>query len=174
MRMLVFVPPSDFKDDALKLALLFMEKWGIGYDVSSYHTGECRGSQGHVRQVSLNAKDVDIARYDGIIIIGGEGIDKYKLADFRPLSDLIIKFDKAGKRICAIGNGIKVIPRANIIKGKRVVSNQNNSIAQSVSLFHGIPSDSHFEVSGNVVTISDREVSHIEEGMQEFVSRLSA
>jgi Putative intracellular protease/amidase len=174
MRMLVFIPPSDFKDDALKLAVLFMEKWGLGYDVASYRTGECIGSQGHVRNVSFNAKDADVTRYDGIIIVGGTGIDKYKLADFRPLLDLIVKFDRGGKQICAIGTGIKVIPRANIIKGKKIVSNGDSSIIQNVALFHGLPSDKHFEVSGNIVTISDREIAYIEEGMSAFVERLGA
>ncbi len=172
MRVLVFIPPAEYKDDALKLATLFMEKWGIAYDLSSYHTGECRGSQGHITKVRINTKDARPSDYGAFVIIGGDGIDKYKLPEFRPLIDMVIKFSNENKKICAIGSGIKIIPRANIIKGKRIVSNQNGSIAQNVSLFHGIPSDKPFEIQGNITTISDKEVSFIEQGLEGFMGQL--
>ncbi len=172
MKMLIFIPPSHFKDDSLKMAKLFFSKWGIDYDVSSYTSHDCRGSQGFVQTPDINTASASHSNYDGIVLIGGDGIEGYKLYNFRPMLDMLLRFDSSKKHICGIGNSVKLIARSNIIKDKTIVAPKDKESCDLIILFHGKPSDNNFEISGNITTISDRDYESLEEGMDAFISHI--
>lgn len=172
MKMLIFIPPSHFKDDSLNMAKLFFDKWGIDYVISSYTSHECIGSQGSVQKPDINTNNVIVSNYDGILIIGGEGIEKYRLNDFRPFLDTLLRFNNEKKRICAIGNSVRTIAKSNIIKNKKIAGTTDKTSKDLVLLFRGILSDEPFEISDNILTISDREYSDLESGMIALISQL--
>lgn len=174
MKVLIFVSPSNFKDDQLKMARLFLDKWGIGYDVASYTSSEAKGSQGHVQRININMSSAIPSNYNGIIIIGGHGIENYKLYEYRPLLDTLMVFNRNRKLVCGIGSGIRPIVRANIVRDRRVAHNGDKALVDSIRLFHGIPSEKGVESDGGIITVSDREASHIEEGMQLFVETITS
>lgn len=174
MKMLIFVPPSHFKDDSLKMTKLFFDKWGVDYDVSSYTSHECMGSQGSIQKLDVNTSSASHSNYDGIVLIGGEGIEKYKLHNFRPMLDMLLRFNNSKKHICSIGNSVKLIARSNIIKDKNIVVDSDKESHDLVVLFHGKPSENNFEVSDNIVTISDKDYESLEEGLDEFMSHIGA
>jgi len=153
MRMLIFIPPKDFQDETLSMLKLFFDKWGIEYALTSYAKGECVGKHGAVVKPDLHASTADSSEYDGIIIVNGDGIDEYKLYEFRPLLDMLLLFDKNAKQIWAIGNGIKVVARANVVKGRKLAVDKNAETLRLVSLFHGEPSNADFEIDRNIVSI---------------------
>lgn len=170
--MLIFIPPSHFKDDSLNMARLFFDKWGIDYVISSYTSHKCVGSQGSVQIPEINTNNVVVSNYDGILLIGGEGIKKYKLNEFRPFLDILLKFNNGKKHICAIGNSVQIIAKSNIIKNKKIAGIAEKESRDLVLLFRGIPSNEPFEISDNVITISDNEYSHLENGMIALMSHL--
>ncbi len=174
MKILVFVSPSNFKDDQLKMARLFLDKWGIGYDVSSYTSSDAKGSQGHVQRVNVNTSSVIPSNYDGVIVIGGQGIENYKLYEYRPLLDILTIFNRNRKLVCGIGSGIRPIVRANLVRDRRIVHNNDKTLMDAIRLFHGIPSERSVESDGGIITISDREIGHMEEGMKLFVETLTS
>ena len=155
MKLLIFISPNDYKDETLERLKLILGKWGVKYFVSSYSKKECKGYHGATCMPDINTNSANTEDYDGFIIVDGKGIDSYKLYDFRPLLDLVLRFSAAKKQVCAIGNSVKVLARANIIKGMKVSTPDEEEAKRLVLLFHGIPTQEAYEMSGNILTIKD-------------------
>lgn len=157
MRVLLFIAPNDFRDESLNMVKLFFDKWGIDYKTTSFSKKECKGYHGSVCFPDVNTNVAKIDEFEGIVIIDGSGIDRYELYDYRPLLDILYNMNRSGKFIVAIGNGIKVVARANIIKDKKIALPEDNDARKLVILFHGIPSEKQIEASGNIYTISNSD-----------------
>lgn len=155
MNFLIFIAPNGFKDETLSKVRAFFDKWGIKYKVSSYSTKECRGYHGAVVDPDINTNKVNTADFDGIILLDGPGIDQYRLQEFRPLLDLILRFNTNGKYVAAVGNSLRILARSNTIKGKKVSVPNDDEIKRLVLLFHGIPSEEGIEGADNVISIGD-------------------
>jgi hypothetical protein len=153
MRFAVFVPAKDFKDESLNIVKIILAKSGIEYDIASYSRA-CIGSHGAFYKAGVNPSDVVPSRYDGFVLIDGQGIDDSAAYDYRPLLDTVMMMNSAGKRILSVGNAIKIPARANIIKGKRIAVPDLDS-KRFIVLFYGIPSESRVEISGNLITAKD-------------------
>ncbi len=169
MKMLIFIAPNDYREETLEKVRLILDKWGVKYSVSSYSKKECRGYHGAVCVPDINTNSVSTGDYDGLIIVDGKGMDAYKLYDFRPLLDLVLKFNASKKQVCAIGNSIKVLARANVVRGIKVATPDDEEAKRLVLLFHGIPSQEGYEISENVSTIRDSD--KIDMAMLEILSR---
>jgi protease I len=170
MRFLIFLAPKDFHDETFKMLRLFFDRWNVEYKITSYSKTECHGRHGEVVKPDINAGVVVPSEYDGIVLVGGSGIDSYKLFDFRPLLDLLMQFNAAHKRIIAVDSAIKVVARANIIKGKGISTPENEETKRLVLLFHGIPTQNNIEFADNIVTI--RDPASMEETLDEMISKL--
>ncbi len=171
MRFLVVIPPKDFRDESLSLMTLFLKKWGVDYDISSYTSSDCVGMHGAVSRPAVHAARVSTKDYGGIVVIDGSGIDSYKLFDYRPLLDLMIKFNDSGKYVIGIGNAVKVQARANIINGRpAAIPPSDVETKRLVMLFHGVPSDKPFVIADNLITI--RDSASMEEAMPEVLDRM--
>ena len=170
MKFMIFISPKDFKDETLSMVKMLFDRWGISYDISSYSTKECIGYHGSRSIPSINAGKVNASDYNGIFIVDGIGIDSYKLFEFRPLLDLVMQFNNAGRYVCAVDNAVKIPARANIIKNKHVAAASNDELKRLILLFHGVPADSQIEMSGNLITI--RDSGNIEESLDQLIEKL--
>jgi putative intracellular protease/amidase len=166
---LVFIAPNNFKDESLASVKLFLERWKLDYKIASYSKGECKGYHGAICKQDVSANKIAIQDYEGIILIDGLGIDEYKLYEYRPLLDLVMQFNNYNKQIIAIGNSIKLLARANIVQNKKIVSTKDNELRRLILLFHGIPSEAHMEISGNIITMDG---SSINEQISETLKKL--
>jgi hypothetical protein len=169
MRFLIFVPPKEFRDESVSLVKLFFDKWGIDYSVSSYTSSDCVGSHGAVYKPDINTSRVSSEDYNGIVLIDGNGIDLYKLYDYRPLLDLLLRFNNAKKFIVGIDNAVKIPARANIVKDRPVATDDKETI-RLVKLFHGVPSANVLELSGNLITI--KKASDVEDSMPKVLEHI--
>ena len=170
MKILIFIAPNDYKDETLEKLKLLLSKWGVKYVISSYSKKECRGYHGAVCMPDVNTNSVSTEDYDGLIIVDGKGIDSYKLYDFRPLLDLVLKFGASKKQVCAIGNSVKVLARANIVKGIKVATPDDEEAKRLVLLFHGIPTNDAYAINENISTI--RDSNNMDSAVLEVLSRL--
>ena len=170
MRFLVFIAPNNFKDETLSMIKTFFNRWNVEYKVSSYSNKECNGYHGVVVKPDINTGMASASDYDGIILVDGQGIEDYKLFEYRPLLDIVYQFNDKGKIVCAVGNSIKALARANIIKSKKVSTPNDSEMKRLVLLFHGIPSESGIEIAGNIVTIKDP--MNIAEPLQEMLKSI--
>jgi len=170
VRLLVLVTPRDFKDETVSGLKLFFDKWGVEYKIGSYTNNECVGRHGAVYKPEVNASKVTALDFDGIVLVDGEGIEAYKIYEYRPLLDLVMKFNDARKHIIAVGNAVKILARANVINGKRVTAPDDNEIRRLVLLFHGVIADESVSIADNLVTIRDSD--DMDEVMGKVLSHL--
>ncbi len=152
MRFLVYVPQTEFTDETLSTVELFLNKWGIGYDVASLGVGFCNGVRGARRKVDLDLSSAMKEEYDGIIITDGKGIETFRTYEYRPFLDFITALNNDKKFICAVNNGIKVLARANIVRDRKIAASER-STRDMVALFRGVPSARGVEISENVITV---------------------
>ena len=170
MKLLIFVTPHEFRDESLNTVKLFLDKWNISYALTSYSNKDCVGSHGAICKLDMNTGKAHAEDFDGIVLIDGKGIEAYKIYDFRPLLDLLFKFNERKKPIIAIANSIKIPARANIIKDRKISMPEDKEAQRLVQLFHGVLSNERVEVSGNMISVSDSK--DLVEGMQKIISIL--
>lgn len=170
MRFLVIIAPKDFKDESLTMVKLFFDRWNIEYKIGSYTNGECTGYHGAVYKPDVNAHNVRVSDYEGLMIVDGSGIESSRMYEYRPLLDIILLFNSSNKYICAIGNAIKIVARANVIKDKKIAMPTDDDVARMVVLFHGIPSKEKIEIDKNIITIKDS--LNLEAPLQQLLQRI--
>ncbi len=171
MRMLLFMPSKDFSDESVAMVRLFFDRWGVAYDIASYgKADECRGSHGAVHERDADMARVAVGNYDGIVLCDGEGIEAQRLYEYRPLLDAVLILNGRGRHIIAIGNAVKILARANVIKGRRIATDgaENENM---VLLFHGTPSPRELEISGNIITM--RGARSIEHSMERVLKHMN-
>ncbi len=152
MEFLIFIPPNDFKDESVSVLKMFFERWGIKPVITSYSTKECVGAHGARYMPDINANKIDPAKYSGIALIDGPGVETYKLQEFRPFFDVLNKFNSLHKYIIAIGNAQKIAAKANVIKGKKIAAPEDKETQRVVQLFHGAISGNDSEIDGNIIS----------------------
>ncbi len=91
--------------------------------------------------------DVDCSAYSGVLIASGP--DDVLAKDERVLR-IVREIDAAGKPVASIGNGLDVLLRAGVTRGKRVTGDLRlqSAATQAGARFSGL----QVEASGNVVT----------------------
>ncbi len=170
MKFLIFIPPNDFRDESLSTIKMFFDRWNVSYQVTSYSNKECNGMHGATCMPDINANRIDPSGYDGIMFVDGAGVDSYKLQDFRPLLDMIMKFNGSKKYIGAVGNSQKVLAKANIIKGRKMAVPEDAEVKKVVQLFHGIPTDKNMEIDNNLITV--KSSGALEESLNPILEHL--
>ncbi len=170
MKFLIFIPQKDFRDETVSMLKLFFDKWDVGYQITSFTTKECMGSHGAVYTPTLHTGKASAADFDGIVLVDGKGVDEYRLYEYRPLLDILLQFSIKNKKVAGIGNAIKALARANIIKDKKISMPRDEEARRMVLLFHGVASQNAAEISGNIVTIGDS--ANLERAMQEVLGGL--
>jgi len=170
MRLLIFITPKDFKDETVSELKLFFDKWEVEYKIGSYTSNDCVGYHGAVYKPEVNVYKTSTLDFDGIVLVDGTGIESYKMYEYRPLLDLVMKFNDSRKHILAVGNAVKILARANVINGKRIAAPDDTEIKRLVILFHGVPSDENLSIADNLVTIKGSD--SIEESMGKVLSHM--
>lgn len=166
MKVAILIPPKDFKDESVSAAKLMLEKWNVQPVITSYSNKECVGAHGAVYKPDLNTGRLLPSEFDGIILIDGAGIDSYKLYDFRPLLDIVKLFSDQKKPVCAVGNAMKIVARANIIQNVKIAMPKDDESKRLVLLYRGVPSENELEFDKNVLTLNNPGM------IDEFTTRL--
>ncbi len=155
MKAAIIVPNSEFRDEAVSMSKLIFGKWGVDAHVIAESMAACRGSHGAVYKAEGTIDALDPNAYNAIILVDGEGINTQKLYDNRKLADTLKKFNAAEKPICAIGNAVKILARANVIDGKKIAVPDNEEIQRIVGIYRGLPTKEKLVFDKNIVTLRD-------------------
>lgn len=118
MRVLMVIAPEQFRDEELFEPVTLFRREGIEYEIASTRRGIAHGMLGGKAEATLALNEAKPERYDGIVIVGGTGSEKY-LWGSRELRDLLNVFAREGKVIAAICISPVVLGRAGLLKGKR-------------------------------------------------------
>lgn len=120
------------------------------------------GGRGSLVMVDRILEDVDAADMDGLVITGGESIDR--LASDEKVLTLMLRLQLANKPIAASGNGSLVMAAAGLVAGRRVTGAAG--IKKKINEAGGSYQDQKLVVDHNLVTaFSDIEVKHLVEAM---------
>ncbi len=155
MRAAIVIAPRDFKDETLARALAMFKRWGVTPVIVGLVSKECIGSHGAAVMPDMNLTKVRAADFDIIFIADGDGVEAYKIYEVAPLVDLVRAFAVENKVIAGVGNGAKVIAKANIVAGRKMAVPKNPGMEGFVKLYKGIVSQEEMECATNVMSLRD-------------------
>ena len=114
----VIISPGGFQAKELNSVREMLKRNNINYDIYSTKAGDFwdmfRIQKEAVKKV---INEIDVKKYDGIVIIGGIGVKKC-LWENKILHDKILEFNKTEKLVAAICFGPIVLVKAGILNGK--------------------------------------------------------
>lgn len=157
MRIIIVIPPKDFKDESISEITSMFKKWKVEYVFSSSIIGKCYGYHGAEVVSTTKYSDIASEDFDGMILINGPGFEEYKLYDSRIILDLFRHFNEKGKLIACIGNTIKALAKANIITNKKIAFVKDPETVRFAKLFRGIVTENLLESDGNIITATNSE-----------------
>lgn len=152
MKVVIVIPPKDFRDETVSHAKMMMEKWGVTPVIASYTAKECVGYHGAVYKPDINASRIEPSEYDALLLVNGVGVEGYKLYEFRPLLDLVKGFVSNKKIVAAIGNSVKIITKSNVITDAAIASPDDDEIKRNIRIYRGTESESEVEFDKNLLT----------------------
>jgi putative intracellular protease/amidase len=153
VKVAILVAPRDFKDETVSRLQLFFGKNDIESQIVSLTTKPCAGYHGAVVKPAMDASSIEAGAFDLLLIADGPGVESLKLYDYRPLLDVVRAFYENSRKLAGIGNGIKVLARANVIKDTRIAKTDGET-ERMVLLYRGKPSDDFVVSDGNIITAS--------------------
>ncbi|MCL5239221.1 MAG: DJ-1/PfpI family protein [Candidatus Marsarchaeota archaeon] len=151
MRVAILIAPRDFKDETVSHLQLLLGKKDVETQIASLSLKPCTGYHGAVVKPQIEAQALEPNTFDAILVADGPGVDSLKLYDYRPLLDLLKAFHESKRKIAGIGNGIKVVARANIIKDAKIAKTDEET-EKLVVLYRGKPAQDFVVADKNIVT----------------------
>lgn len=153
MKVLLVIPPENFRDEELAKPVELFEKEKIQYDIASTRKGECKGMLGARASATLTLEEVDPSVYAGIVIVGGTGSPVH-LWENEMLAQLVKYFAKNNRLVAAICLSPVVLARAGILKGKRATCYDTPLSTKEMRKGGVNLSGDAVVIDGNVITAS--------------------
>jgi protease I len=162
IRVLIVVPPKDFRRTIYDAVTGALQQAGATFDLCSTEPGSAVGNQGRSIQVDLTPDGVEPRQYEAVVFVGGPGMRA--LADDPDLVDLAQGFHQAGKVIGAIRFSAAILANADLLDGKTVTA--GDEIKSTLQSKGAVVTSAPVEVDGSIVT------GHGPEAAQAFADAL--
>ena len=147
---LLIVSKSDFEDVEYTKPRKAFDDAGLVCTVASTKTGTLKGRKGTRVQSDLELKDVVVADYDAVVIIGGNGIKK--LWQDEDAARIVREAAEQGKVLAAICAGPGILAYADVLNGKKATANPKSG-AKPIMVEHGCDyTGERVTVDGTLVT----------------------
>lgn len=114
---LFIIAPSNFRDEELFEPKAVLEKAGAETAIASRQAGTITGAGGGKANATIALSSVDVANYDAIVFIGGQGASAY-FNDAAAQKIAKDAFDK-GKILAAICIAPSILANARLLEGKK-------------------------------------------------------
>jgi protease I len=115
---LIVIPHDGFRDEELERVLDDLKKAKHHVDVGSTHHTEARGHFGMLIVPDVNVRFVEISDYDGLVFIGGRGIEEYLMDN--GIMNMIKDAFSDRKLLCAIGMAVEIFAYAGVLSSRKV------------------------------------------------------
>ncbi|MDE1825824.1 MAG: DJ-1/PfpI family protein [Candidatus Micrarchaeota archaeon] len=174
MKAMIIIPPRDFRDETVSLAMLLLGKWGVRPVIASY-LGEgksCIGAHGATYKPEINATKATSEGFDALLIVDGPGVESYKLSDFRPLVELVKDFINHKKVVAALGDSVKVVARANVITDRKVAAPSDDEVSRMIRIYRGKESKNEMEFDKFLLTAKGN--GHLEQFLDALIEGMGA
>ncbi|MFH1561524.1 MAG: DJ-1/PfpI family protein [Patescibacteria group bacterium] len=147
---LFVVPPESFRDEELFETEKVIKEAGIETELASTKVGTITGSQGGTCQAEKDLFEIDVADYQAIVFIGGEGAQFY----FEDPIALAIaeEANRQGKVLAAICIAPTILANAGVLNGKKATAfpSEKETLESVGALYIDQPVVS----DGNIITAS--------------------
>lgn len=155
---LMVIAPTNFEDLEFFVPKSILEAYGAKVTVASITTDMATGTNGALIKPDIKISDVNVKKFDAIIVVGGTGVIE-KLWDDIPLRGLLQKADKCGKIVSAICAAPPALSKAGILEGKQATMYPWDGGIKELEKYGAIYVNEEVVVSGNIVTGRNVEAS---------------
>ena len=153
MKVAILIAPRDFKDESLTHLQLLFGKKDVESRVAGLSLKNCTGYHGAVVKPQVEFAELQPSEYDVLLLMDGPGVDSLRLYEHRPLLDLIRVFHESNKVIVGIGNGIKAVAKANIVKDTKIAKTDDET-EKIVRLYRGVVTEDFVVSDKKIITVS--------------------
>jgi len=142
------IAPNKFRDEELNHPKEILENQGIAISVASKNTKNAVGALGAKVKVDLDVSEIDIRRYDALILVGGEGAMLY--FNDPQIHKIVKDAYKKEKIIGAICIAPTILANSGILKGKKVTSfpTEEKNLEQKEAIYTG----ENITTDGQIIT----------------------
>lgn len=151
-RVLIVIAPKNFHDDEFSIPFNMLKKAGVGVTVASTTTSTAIGMLGLKVTPDLSLKDVEIDKYDALVLVGGTGIVENSLPEDKVLLNIIKKAAFGGKVIAAICLAPRILAKAGVLRGKILTVWRDMDSVEIVENAGGTYIREPVVVDGNLIT----------------------
>ena len=151
MRAMLFIAPSNFRDEELFHTKEELESAGVECVVASARSGVAKGMLGREAQAS-DFREFDISDFDALIFVGGTGVEEHKLYENNEVLELAKKAAQSCKVVAAICIAPRILAKAGLLAGKRATCYKDEQTVEMLKHAGASVADSAVEVDGKIVT----------------------
>lgn len=146
----MIVAKSDFEQTEYKKTRSALDDAGIVCAIASTKVGTLKGNKGKRIESSMLLKDVNVADYDAVVFIGGNGIKKvWQNKNAHKIAQEAVKQDKVLAAICAAPG---ILGYAGVLDGKQATAHPKSG-ARKVMTKNGCDFQSKkVVVDGKIIT----------------------
>ena len=116
-KILLIVPPVQFREDEVFEPLRILEKAGAEVVVASVGARICRGTRGGVIEATIGIEDATADSVDAVVLAGGLSVPEFFWKD-KALHALVAEIAAAGKVVAAISLSTVVLAKAKLLDGR--------------------------------------------------------
>ncbi|MDD4952545.1 MAG: DJ-1/PfpI family protein [Desulfovibrionaceae bacterium] len=124
---------------------------GVRVLVASTRPGQAKGVSGMRAETDLTLDEVDVARFDAVVFIGGPGV-RSELWDNDQAHRIARQAADSGKILAAICYGPVVLARAGVLSGKRAACYEDDYSSRAFRAAGCGISGRDVEVDGKIIT----------------------
>lgn len=144
----MLIAQKDFRDEELFDTKSVLEQNNIDVRVAAPSNELAVGKLGVTIQPNLSFSEIEPARFNAIILIGGPGA--YDLIDDADVHELILKFHQSGKIVAAICIAPAILARAGLLQGKKATIHPSGQ--NFLTEAGAINTEADVERDGNIIT----------------------
>jgi protease I len=116
---ILFIATNGFEDSELLEPRRILKERGAQVTLASLETGEITGDNGATVEVDAALENIDIARFDGLVLPGGtKNPDALRMEE--KVVALIRRFVESGKPVAAICHAPWLLIEADVVRGRTV------------------------------------------------------
>ena len=153
-KILMVIAPKNFRDEELSIPKQYFESMGATVRIASVSKNEAIGMLGARVKPDLALSEVDIKKYDALVIVGGVGSREY-LWNNEELLTLVKEAYDNNKVVAAICLSPVILARAGILEGKEATVFPSNDAVEELKKAGAKYVDKPVVISGKIITARD-------------------
>lgn len=158
-KVLMVIAPVGYRDEELQVPRQALIDAGYAVDTVSTQAGEATGMLGAREMIAQTLSDVNIADYQGLVVVGGMGSMEY-LWQNATLHQYVRAMDLTQGLVAAICLSGAVLGLAGVLNGKKATVWETPESRAAIESHGGTFTGDAVTVDGHVVTANGPEGAH--------------